>query len=229
MNSSYFILTKAWFLTVAERYRRIFVQAHKYFIHEKERQPWCISRIFLFLKPRKFNKGLLEDFSARYIVFSSVEQGVDIRWRIWTISVRKCTDIPALAAKLDTFTIQILTQGTYSYSITVFSAASTKLLQTVHKCTFLTPSVSFPVIQFMNSETFTWHIVLKRLGLSGHHELSTENTTIRLKKHVILQVNDAAVKGAQAWDIRYRVICTERSHLDRRLEEWTKKTFCVKY
>ena len=36
------------------------------------------------------------------------------------------------------------------------------------------------------------------------------------------------IKGAQAWDIRYRVIYTERSHLGRWLEEWTKKTFCVK-
>ncbi len=27
------------------------------------------------------------------------------------------------------------------------------------------------------------------------------------------------LKGAQAWDIRYRVIYTERSHLGRRLEE----------
>ncbi len=36
------------------------------------------------------------------------------------------------------------------------------------------------------------------------------------------------IKGAQAWDIRYRVIFTELSHLGRWLEEWTKKTFCVK-
>ncbi len=36
------------------------------------------------------------------------------------------------------------------------------------------------------------------------------------------------LKGAQAWDIRCWVIYTERSHLGRRLEEWTKKTFCVK-
>ncbi len=35
------------------------------------------------------------------------------------------------------------------------------------------------------------------------------------------------LKGAQAWDIRYRVIYTERSHLGRRLEERTKKTFSV--
>ncbi len=35
-------------------------------------------------------------------------------------------------------------------------------------------------------------------------------------------------KGAQAWDIRYRVIYTERSHLGRWLEEWTQKSFCVK-
>jgi hypothetical protein len=46
----------------------------------------------------------------------------------------------------------------------------------------------------MNSELFTWHIVLKRLGFISYHELSTENTTFRLKKHVILQVNDAAVR-----------------------------------
>ncbi len=35
-------------------------------------------------------------------------------------------------------------------------------------------------------------------------------------------------KGAQAWDICDRVILTERSHLDRRHEDWTKKTTCVK-
>ncbi len=33
-------------------------------------------------------------------------------------------------------------------------------------------------------------------------------------------------KGAQAWDIRDRVIYTERSHLGRWLEEWTKKHLC---
>ncbi len=36
------------------------------------------------------------------------------------------------------------------------------------------------------------------------------------------------LKGAQAWDIRDRVIHTERSHLDRRHEDWTNKTVCVK-
>jgi len=35
------------------------------------------------------------------------------------------------------------------------------------------------------------------------------------------------VKGAQAWDIRDRVIHTERSHLDRWLEDLTKKSICV--
>ncbi len=34
-------------------------------------------------------------------------------------------------------------------------------------------------------------------------------------------------KGAQAWDIRDRVIYTERSHLGWWLEEWTKKSICV--
>ncbi len=33
------------------------------------------------------------------------------------------------------------------------------------------------------------------------------------------------LKGAQAWDIRDRVIYTERSHLGRSLEEWAKKLF----
>jgi hypothetical protein len=36
------------------------------------------------------------------------------------------------------------------------------------------------------------------------------------------------IKGAQAWDIRDRVIHTEQSHLDRRHEDWTNKTVCVK-
>jgi hypothetical protein len=36
------------------------------------------------------------------------------------------------------------------------------------------------------------------------------------------------LKGAQAWDIRDRVIYTERSHLGRWLEDWTKKNICVK-
>ncbi len=35
-------------------------------------------------------------------------------------------------------------------------------------------------------------------------------------------------KGAQAWDIRYRVIYTERSHLGWWLEDWTKKSICIK-
>ncbi len=35
-------------------------------------------------------------------------------------------------------------------------------------------------------------------------------------------------KGAQAWDICDRVIYIERSHLDRWLENWTKKSICVK-
>ncbi len=36
------------------------------------------------------------------------------------------------------------------------------------------------------------------------------------------------LKGAQAWDIRDRVIYTERSHLGRWLEDWTKKIIYVK-
>ncbi len=32
------------------------------------------------------------------------------------------------------------------------------------------------------------------------------------------------LKGARAWDIRVRVINTERSYLDRWLEDWTKKS-----
>ncbi len=39
---------------------------------------------------------------------------------------------------------------------------------------------------------------------------------------------DGTFKGAQAWDIRDRVIYTERSHMGRWLEDWTKKTICVK-
>jgi hypothetical protein len=43
-----------------------------------------------------------------------------------------------------------------------------------------------------------------------------------------LSMSITIIKGAQAWDIRDRVIYTELSHLGRWLEEWTKKNFCVK-
>jgi hypothetical protein len=36
------------------------------------------------------------------------------------------------------------------------------------------------------------------------------------------------IKGAQAWDIRNRVIHTERSYVYRWLEDWTKKSICKK-
>jgi hypothetical protein len=36
------------------------------------------------------------------------------------------------------------------------------------------------------------------------------------------------LEGAQAWDIRDRVIYTERSHLCKWFEDWTKKSKCVK-
>jgi len=42
-----------------------------------------------------------------------------------------------------------------------------------------------------------------------------------------IQVVLLSLKGAQAWDIRDRVIYTERSHLGWWLEEWTKKSICV--
>ncbi len=37
---------------------------------------------------------------------------------------------------------------------------------------------------------------------------------------------DNTFEGAQAWDIRDRVIYTERSHLGRWLEDWSKKSIC---
>ncbi len=59
-------------------------------------------------------------------------------------------------------------------------------------------------------------------------QLSAEKQYVGGGGDCVLHLPPIAIKGAQAWDIRERVIHTERSHLGRWLEDWTKKPICVK-